>query len=139
MDRIVSRHHDYLRRHLPLLARLLAEAPLSSGLREARRLLDEFTTDLEEHLFREEQILFPALRELERSGRPLPLGQAVGQMRFEHAQARQRMRALREAVDSLPSNPRLQEAIEGLERDLHRHLAIEERVLFPRAQALSAS
>lgn len=138
MDRIVTRHHDYLRRHLPLLARLLAEAPPSPGLREARRLLDELTTDLEEHIFREEQILFPAVRELERSGRPLSLGQAVAQLRFEHKQARQRMRSLREAVESLPSNPRLQEAVEGLERDLHRHLAIEECLLFPRAQALSA-
>lgn len=138
-DRIVSRHHDYLRRQLPVLARLLAQVPPSPGLLTVRRLLDRFTTELEEHIFREEQILFPALKELEATGRPLPLGEAVTQMRFEHEQAREYLRSIRAAIDELPSTGALRQAVDALERDLYRHLALEECVLFPRAQALVAS
>jgi len=139
IDRIVSRHHDYLRRHLPALGLMLAAAPPSPGLLNARRQLDRFTSEIEEHIFREEQILFPALRELEASGRPLPLGQAVAQMRAEHEHTREQLRCLRQAVEELPAAGPIRTALEALELDLYRHLALEECVLFPRAQKLAAS
>ena len=93
-DSIVDTHHEYLKRELPRLAQLVDKVTSVHGdqhdwlttLKEAySRLRDELTP----HMFKEEQVLFPAIRMIERSGKvpSFPFGSVdnpIRMMEHEH-------------------------------------------------------
>ena len=151
---IVATHHAFTREELARLAPLAAKVAGKHGenhpeLFEIKRLFDEISVELMPHMAKEEAVLFPYIEQLERAvaaGRtpPMPhfgtVQNPVRMMMFEHEAAGDILKKMRELSngysapeDACPSFKGLYAGIEDLERDLHRHIHLENNILFPRA------
>jgi regulator of cell morphogenesis and NO signaling len=154
IDHIERRHHTYMKTNLPRLRNLAAKVLEVHGPRHGdvlRPLLETFDglkAEIEEHLFKEERILFPVVRQFEAhaGGGPEPvfhcgsIDNPIRQMRHEHENAGaalERMRRLtsdyRVPDDACESFRALYEGLEALEDDLHQHIHLENNILFPKA------
>lgn len=147
---IVAVHHDGLREAFPRIERLLATVARVHGgsahpeLRRLQAGFRELRAELEPHLASEEDILFPACRELELGGKPVDEALLTAHER-EHATAGDALRALRvlandyDPATALCSTHRaLLDELAVFERDLHRHVHEENNILMPRVRALSS-
>lgn len=152
-DHIERMHHDYLRNELPRLDMLSAKVAAKHGvtdprLRELRKTLLDFTSDLMTHMMKEEQILFPIIRMLETSVErpPLHCGSVtnpIQRMELEHQDAGAALERMRILTDQY-SPPEgacntyrvLLDGLLRLERDMHQHVHKEDNILFPRAAEL---
>jgi len=155
IDHIVAAHHEYLRRELPRLADLLAKVVERHGARETRlaetqRVFQGLKAELDMHMRKEEQILFPAIREMEETNGPSSFGcgflsSPIGVMEMEHDSAGAALERLRELTDAYTppdwacnTYRAVLDGLEALERDLHQHIHKENNILFPRALALES-
>lgn len=155
-DHIESTHHAFLRDELPRLASLVVKVAQAHGaahpeLAELKDVFNSLRAELEPHMFKEERILFPAIRRLEASD-DVPrfgfgsLGNPIHVMEDEHQSAGDALRRMRELTLDFQAPPDACDAyrglmtdLRGLERDLHAHIHKENNILFPRAAALEAS
>lgn len=150
-------HHGYLRRELPVIADLLKEAsaarlPAADEARALARIFRVFRSTIENHLTKEEVVLFPFVERLERSlgiGEPPP-AYAFGPLRLpieilegEHLQCDWLLDEMRpqwvrwsQAEDPPGLQRRLCERLLALDADMRRHTHVEDDVLFPRTIAL---
>ena len=153
IDHIVATHHAYVRSALPTIAHYLEKLVEAHGARhpELARVLAVFhnlRADFEQHLIKEEQVLFPYVRDLATTTRPCgvsmsPFGTVENPIRMlerEHLEAGDEMREIRELTDGyeVPADGCATYAVcmaelSRFERDLHRHVHLENHVLFPRA------
>lgn len=148
IDHIVDAHHGYLRRELPRLDGLSRKVADHHGHRdsrlvEARSVFALLRGELEGHMTKEEQILFPLGRRLE-AGDAAPhhcgsVRNPVAAMVAEHEDAGSGLEKLRELTDGfrVPDDAcatytDFLESLEALEADLHIHIHEENNVLFPR-------
>lgn len=154
VDHIVSHHHAYVRSAWPAISQHLAKLVRVHGERhsELARVaahLDQMARDLEQHLLKEEYVLFPYVRQL--SARHelehlSPFGSVQNPIRMmeqEHREAVDALRLIRELTndytppaDGCPTYAACMADLEQFERDLHRHVHLENNVLFPKAVAL---
>lgn len=93
-------------------------------------------TELEQHMAKEEQILFPMIRR----GQGAMAGAPISVMEHEHDAAGQALKRLRELTDGyeVPEEAcntwrALWHGLAALEESLHRHIHLENNILFPRA------
>jgi regulator of cell morphogenesis and NO signaling len=151
---IVTTHHAYIRSVLPLMGRYLAKLVEVHGPRhpELSRIavtFDQMGNELLQHLMKEERVLFPYLRELATAthGAPAsPFGTVENPIRMmerEHRDAGDEMRLIRELTNGYTAPPdgcttyRMCFAeLAQFERDLHRHVHLENNLLFPKAVEL---
>jgi len=157
-EHIVSVHHSFLVRAVADYASWLDEA--TADPREAlsevpegwRIAFGEFRDGLEAHLRLEEERIFPAIVRAERArladrSRPAAgpgrlrddIPRLVGEHRLfdEGMRSLQGTIALHEAPGSSP--PTVFRDLSTVAADLHRHLHLENNILFPRALALEAA
>lgn len=149
-EHIEATHHEFLRHEFPRLGALAERVETVHGdrhpeLYDVRRLYQELVADLEPHLLREEQILFPLIRELDAATRshrrPVgTLGNSVEVLADDHEQVGALMAALRDATDAFTvpadgcaSYRSLYEGLSAFVRDTHMHVHKENNVLFPAA------
>lgn len=147
-DHIVETHHRYLDEELPLLDALADKVATVHGgnhpeLVEARRLVAAIKADLEPHLAREEEVLFPAVHALAEGRREFPFGDLddpVEELMGEHEATGELLEQLRAVTDNyaLPADAcasytSLFQRLEYLERDTFAHIHKENYVLFPGA------
>ncbi len=154
-DLIVATHHDYLKRELPRLDSLLGKVLAAHGERhralfELRTVFDALRDELEAHLFKEERVLFPMIRQLEGATRRPNLhcgsvNNPIRVMEHEHdsaGTALARIRALTGGYvapgDACTTYRALLQGLAELELDLFRHIHKENNILFPRAASLEA-
>ena len=157
---ILDRYHAGLRRDLPSLDLLLEKVLRAHGETHGESLQAMSSTfkalreELESHLEKEERVLFPYLLELEeacagrRGAASISLGLAsgvIGLMEREHGSAGLALVSLRRISgdyvpppDACPSYRALYRGLAALEDDLHRHIHLENNVLFPRALVLES-
>lgn len=143
---IVDTHHAYLHEELPLLDALAAKVRDVHGGRhpelvEVARLVHEIRLDLEPHLAKEETVLFPAIRDAAAGRSDFPFGSITDPVRVmmvEHDRAGELLAELRAAAgdhavpnDGCASYRSLYERLAHLEADTHRHIHLENNVLFP--------
>jgi regulator of cell morphogenesis and NO signaling len=153
IDHIVATHHAYVRSALPTIASYLEKLAEVHGARhpELARVLSAFRdlrADFEQHLIKEEQVLFPYVRGLATTPRPCgvsmsPFGTVENPIRMlerEHLEAGDEMRTIRELtrgydvpVDGCRTYAVCMAELSRFEDDLHRHVHLENNVLFPRA------
>ncbi len=106
--------------------------------------------ELEQHMVKEEQILFPACVALDQgSADPFPFGSVenpIGMMLHEHDEVAAGLAGLRtltgayeSPVGACNSYRATLERLETLEHDTHRHVHKENNILFPRAVELEAA
>ncbi len=155
IENIVSTHHAYLRQVLPELRELSAKVLGAHGERhpelgEVRKVLLDLAGELESHLLKEEQILFPFCVQVAAAA-SMPsfhcqtIANPIRVMEAEHESAGRallRLRALTKDYstpdDGCASYRALMQGLADLEVDLHRHIHKENHVLFPRALAIEA-
>lgn len=145
VDHIVDTHHAYLHEELPLVDALATKVrdvhrTRHPELDEVARLVHEIRADLEPHLAKEEQVLFPAIHAMAEGETSFPFGSVANPIRVmlvEHDQAGELLRQLRSAAqhyvtpdDACASYSLLYERLAHLEADTHRHIHLENNVLF---------
>jgi regulator of cell morphogenesis and NO signaling len=157
---ILDTHHVYTREESARIQALLEKVCGKHGenhpeLREVRALFLKLDADLQPHMFKEEQILFPYILRLEAAraagGTPpfAPFGTVnnpVRMMMSEHDTAGDLLREIRAAAldfqapdDACMSFRALYRALEDFEKDLHQHIHLENNLLFPRAVEMEAA
>ena len=150
---IVDEHHGYIRREAPRLQSLLEKVQGRHGsahpeVASIKELFSALTQELFTHMMKEERILFPYIDSLAASGNRGPLPAAcfgsienpIANMVADHDDAGEllaRMKGLANAyqtpADACPTYRALYQGLEEFERDLHRHIHLENNMLFPRA------
>ncbi len=154
---IVKTHHGYVRNELP---RLLAMAervarkhgPMHPEATQIERQLTQLADELLMHMQKEEIVLFPYIEKLERrrnGSAQAPeacfasVESPIRMMVHEHESAGALMDAMRTATGGFrpwegacPTTVGLYDGLDAFERDLHRHVHLENNVLFPAAIAL---
>ena len=155
VDHIVTTHHAYVRVAMPVIAHHLATLVAAHGERhpELARVAATFSElrhELLPHLMKEERVLFPYIRELAAAGGDRPHASPFGtvenpirMMEREHQDAGDEMRVIRELTheytppaDGCTTYRVCFAELAQFERDLHRHVHLENNVLFPNAVAL---
>lgn len=154
-DHIEQTHHAFLRINLPRLDAMTRKVaavhgdsePRLHGVRETFAFMAE---ELVMHMRKEEEILFPMIRQLEASETAPAfhcgsLGNPINQMELEHDQAGSGLAKLSELTDAYqPPNwacntyRAMLDGLAELERNMHQHVHKENNVLFPRALAMES-
>jgi len=156
---ILDKHHIFTKEQMARLEPLAEKVVGAHGenhpeLRKIRELLRELCTDLRQHMFKEEQILFPFIIEMDKARmqnrRPpfAPFGTVNNPIRMmlsEHDTAGDLLREMRKLStdykapdDACVSYQTFYEALEAFEQDLHQHIHLENNLLFPKAVELEA-
>ncbi len=151
---IIGHHHGYVRSVSPAVAAWLGRLVDRHGavhpeLAAMQRTFDELTDELARHLLKEENILFPYIGQLaaaQANGGRRPVGPCatilnpVSAMEADHALATEllgRLRTLSRGfvapADACTTYRLCLAELDRFERDLHRHIHLENNVLFPRA------
>ena len=146
-------HHAYLHEELPRLEKMVTKVAAVHGDKDPRlaQLRDIFlalSAELVTHLMKEEQVLFPMIRQLEAS-ETLPsfhcgsLTNPITRMEHEHDGAGIALAELRQLTDDFTPSEwacntyrALLDALAVFEQDMHQHIHKENNILFPQATLL---
>ena len=152
IDHIETVHHRYLWAELPRIAALVDKIVTVHGdrhpeLAEVQRLYAELRADLEPHLAREEQELFPMIRRLAATtdgpgSDTRALAAQIDALAVEHETVGDLLDALSRVTsgyttpaDGCASYSACYRALADLEADTHLHVHKENNLLFPAARA----
>ncbi len=157
VDFLVTKHHTYTREQLALLEKLSEKVARVHGqnhpeLLKLRQVFTQIADELEPHMQKEEQVAFPYLLALERTAR----GEKTGELFFpfevfqnqpqrvlmaDHEVVGEQLREARRLTgdftppkDACVTFQAFYQAFTELEADLHRHIHLENNVLFPMAE-----
>jgi regulator of cell morphogenesis and NO signaling len=155
VEHIEQRHHTYMKSALPRIEQLFETVLAAHGeqhgdtLQSARRVFASLKAEIEEHLWKEEHILFPYIRAAAahaggREEKPClhcgTVENPVCQMRSEHDNAGHALEQLRRITsnyeppeDACQRFRALYDELQTLEADLHEHIHLENNILFPRS------
>lgn len=140
IEHILDRYHATHRAELPELVRLAARveerhADKPAVPRGLHAALLELSGALEDHMQKEEQILFPLMRA---GGHPM-IAAPIGRMRFEHDEHGERLANLERLAhgfelpeEACPTWRALYAGLRKLIEDVHEHVHLENNVLFAR-------
>ena len=150
VDFIEGTHHAFLRTELPRIAAMAERVAKVHGghtpsLVELNEVFRTMSEELADHMIKEEQILFPAIKTMCAGEKTrLPLEEPVACMLREHDDAGgalARMRVLTHGfvppAEACNTYRALFSGLQELEEDLHRHIHLENSVLFPAALGMS--
>jgi regulator of cell morphogenesis and NO signaling len=149
IDNILVEHHDYLREEMPRISFLTekvanAHGDRNAALAEVATVFAGVRAELEQHMAKEEQILFPLIRRIEAgetSGFHCgSIQNPIAVMEREHDSAGNALEALRELTEDFTvpewgcnTYRAMLDALETFERNMHTHVHKENNILFPRA------
>lgn len=152
-DHIEATHHAYLHAELPRMLALVEKVARAHGETDPRLVelfgvFQRFQGEMELHMAKEEQILFPLVRRMTQgaSAASFHCGSVRGPvsvMRHEHDEHAVNLGLLKELTDNFAvpeyacnTYRAMLDALQELEQDLHRHIHKENNILFPGAEAL---
>ena len=151
---IVEKHHTFTKEELPRLEKLMHKVCAVHGnqhpeLLQLKTAFLSLKEELEPHLMKEEQVLFPYITKLEaalanHSSVPLScfgtVQNPVRMMSIEHDTAGDLLKEMRETTrqyavppEACMSYQALYQGLIELEADLHQHIHLENNLLFPKA------
>lgn len=158
IEHIISRHHAYLRGELPWMERAIARAVEIGGRADARTLppltstFRFFRRELELHLRKEEEVLFPLVRQIEtavNSGARPPrfsfgsIANPIGIMEEDHEGERRQIKRMLDLAGNYSGPPQtahiygtLFERLQTVDADMRLHVHLEDEILFPRVRLL---
>lgn len=153
-DYIINTHHQYVKENTSFIMELANKVARVHGEAhpETVRVAELFSIvgqELLQHLNKEEIILFPFIKALsaaQRDGGALPesaFGSAsapIQMMEAEHEQAGELMHQIREVTNNFSLPPHacnsytiLYKKLDEFENDLHKHVHLENNILFPKS------
>lgn len=148
IDYIVNIHHAYLDQNLPFIDELMQKVVYKHGDRYStlgplKKAFDALRSELESHMAKEEQVLFPAIKNRVVGEGPSAdagfLGKVVGVMEDEHTAAGLLLAQIHELTDGYTppadacnSHRLLVAKLAELETDLMQHIHLENNILFPK-------
>lgn len=157
---IINTHHAYVRKNLPDI-RMYAKKVMDvhgnrhPELESVFRLVEAINVELMTHMYKEEQALFPYIKQLVVSKNStnkvesVPFGTVqnpINMMEMEHESVGNYMQELRSLThnytlpeDACASYTLLYRMLEEFESDLHLHIHLENNILFPKAVELEKS
>lgn len=155
-DHIAQTHHAYLKEELPQLTEVVAKVTTVHGeahpeLAQVQQQFLALRDELVPHMLKEEQVLFPAIRQLEQSDQAasFPFGSVANPIRMmehEHDNAGDALKAIRRLTSdfAVPENAcntyrAMLDRLHRLEVDMHQHVHKENSILFPRAIELESA
>jgi regulator of cell morphogenesis and NO signaling len=152
VDYVLTNHHQYLHKMLPITKAGLEKiarvhGPNHPELAECSRLFNTIVEDLHQHLWKEENVLFPYIKALDGEGKlPWPkvpfdsVATPIHAMRTEHEREGGHLFRLRELTanykvpdDGCNTYQATFGQLAELDADLIQHIHIENNILFPRA------
>jgi regulator of cell morphogenesis and NO signaling len=154
IDHILDTHHTYMKVQLPIVEARLAKVLAAHGerhgemLRAVSAVYGPMKAELDGHLAKEEAVLFPLIRALAGGAEPgsFHCGSVRNPIRvmwMEHDSAGDALVQLRRLTgnytppeDACNTFRALYFELADMERDLHRHIHLENNILFSRAIAL---
>lgn len=156
-DYIVNTHHTYVKKNLPDIQAYANKVARVHGdrhpeLLKVHTLVEEAAHELNGHMMKEEQILFPYIKELVKTKnsneplRPSPFGTVknpINMMEMEHelvgntlAEINRITNGYQLPADACASYSLLYRLLAEFEDDLHVHIHLENNILFPKAAKL---
>ena len=155
---IIARHHDFLRKELPSIQSAIAKAvglrpgTNATSLVSLDRTFRFFKREIELHLRKEEEVLFPLIRRLEvafiTSARlpRFPFGSIanpIGIMEEDHDTEKRQLEKMLVLTGNYSGPPEAAticrlvfERLQSLDADMKVHVHLENDLLFPRVTAL---
>jgi regulator of cell morphogenesis and NO signaling len=151
---LIEKHHVFTQQETAHLITLLqkvcsAHAENHPELLQVQSAFRTLQADLEQHMFKEEHVLFPYIMQLEAAqlaNHPMPpapfgtMRNPLAVMTLEHDAAGDILREIRKLSrdfslpeDACLSYQTLYGALAEFEADLHQHIHLENNILFPRA------
>ncbi len=142
---IENTHHAYLKSTLPELSELTIKIMRVHGanhevLFRVHKLFMALKADLEQHLLKEEEILFPSIREYDRSPsdeKYSKVKKVMKETEDEHEAAGSILKELRKITedykvpgDGCSTYSRTFNMLEEIEEDLYQHIHLENNILF---------
>lgn len=155
-NHLVATHHEFMKRELPRVGGLMDKVVGAHGenhpeIHETATVFGALRLEIEGHLMKEEQVLFPLIQAMETTrvagnAHCGTVNNPIGVMEREHDSAGDALRRLRELTDdyTTPADGcttyrALIEGLAAIELDLHEHIHKENNILHPRAAQLEAS
>ncbi|MCF8224740.1 MAG: iron-sulfur cluster repair di-iron protein [Bacteroidales bacterium] len=155
-DYIEKQHHTYIREHTPFIQQKLQKLCDVHGehhpeLFEVKKLFDGAAENLSTHMQKEEQVLFPYIRQMVKQkkgedGTRITTGgilQPISQMEEEHQVEGDRFKEISSLTSTYTTPPDgcntyriTYQELNEFEMDLHRHIHLENNILFVKAQQL---
>ncbi|MDX1349771.1 MAG: iron-sulfur cluster repair di-iron protein [Putridiphycobacter sp.] len=156
-DYIYQNHHKYVEKQIPVLKELLNKIAAVHGkehpeLLTVKQLFFESADELTAHMKKEELILFPYFKKIDsvkKSEAPLPTANKISietvikKMHLDHDNEGNRFRKMAELTndytppeDACGSYTVAFKFLNEFEEDLHKHIHLENNILFPKAIAL---
>ncbi len=160
VDYIVNVHHNYVRKMIPDLRKYSSKVAKVHGnehpeLVAIRDLTEAICAELEQHMEKEERVLFPYIKKLDQANFqggfadqsiPFSVQSPISMMELEHEMVAQKLDEIADLSHnySLPgeacgSYTYLYKLLEDFEDDLHIHVHLENNILFPKAIELEKS
>lgn len=158
IDYILFKHHRYVKQALPQIRLHLQKVENRHGLRhvllsEILRQFDQLSVELENHMFKEEQILFPRIRKIDdmffseeqvdHLFNVRMISDPINIMEKEHDIAGSLVAIIRKLTDNYmpPADAcatyqLTYHELKEFEADLHQHIHLENNILFPRSRAM---
>lgn len=147
VDHIVDTHHTYLHRELPKIGELVLKILRVHGgkhttLNRVHKLFNAIKTELESHLIKEEELLYPLIKEY--IVQPTDtirnrIYQIIEEIESEHTGAGDILKELRSITndftppaDGCATYALTYSKFEELENDIFQHIHLENNILHPR-------
>ena len=149
-DSIEKTHHAYVRDAAPRLSMMAEKVASVHGgnhpeMIEVAEIFGQVREELTSHMFKEEKVLFPAIRQMEAgdgfaASHCGSIMNPIHVMEMEHESAGGALEKMRQLTgnytppaDACNTFRALLSGLEEFEKDLHQHVHKENNVLFPRA------
>jgi|SRR5215813_235614 len=154
VNHIVETHHVFTKSEIERLRALLTKVCGVHGgnhqeLGQLQAMFEALTGELEPHMMKEEQVLFPYIVRMEddvcnqrQVAMPFfgTVRNPIRMMMMEHDGAGELLKQMRKLTadytpptDACISYQTLYQALDAFEKDLHKHIHLENNILFPRA------
>ncbi|MBP9838375.1 MAG: iron-sulfur cluster repair di-iron protein [Proteobacteria bacterium] len=157
VDHIVHTHHKFVRSEIPLLQQRIDRICTVHGehhpeLFEVNKLFNQTANELLQHMVKEERMLFPQIKALEvaannneKANKPLfgSVTNPIEMMMQEHTNEGDRFVKIAKLtnnyippVDACNTYKVTFQTLKEFEQDLHRHIHLENNILFPKAERI---
>jgi regulator of cell morphogenesis and NO signaling len=149
IDYILVNHHSYVKENIPVIKQHLDKVISKHGdkypdLSRVKSLFDAVARDLENHMMKEELILFPRIKAMELTRNydniKYSVENPIHVMEKEHKFAGDLLVQIKTlthnytpSADACMTHKVALEELKMFENDLHKHVHIENNILFPKA------